>query len=281
MHPRSIVVALAIICGVTLSLSAKESLGSRGLAGAGLVTFTAHDYGYTGPDRVPAGMTTVEIINQGQDPHHAQLVKLAPGKTLAEFHAAMKQDPLHPPQWVRFLGGPNAIFPGDRTAATMRLDAGQYLILCLIPDKDGVPHVALGMEKAFVVTPARTASLAEPSPDLTITQHDFHFTLSKPITAGMRTIQVVNAGSQPHEVVLVKLEPGMKAKDFIAAVEPAPAGPPPGRLMGGIVGLDRGDHGFFQADFAPGSYGLICFFRDPKTGVPHFAHGMALDFTVK
>ena len=208
-------------------------------------------------------------------------MRLAPEKTVAEFDAAMKKDPLHPPRWVAFIGGPNAISPGDRTAATMRLDAGQYLVLCLIPIRTGCRTSRLGMEKPFVVTPATTAGMAEPAPDLTISQHDFHFTLSKPVSAGKRTIQVVNAGSQPHEVVLVKLAPGMKAKDFIAAVELGAAGPPPGRVAGGIVGLDRGSRGFFHADFTPGPYGLICFFPDAKSGVPHFAHGMTLDFTVE
>ena len=91
--------------------------------GRAQVVFATHDYGYTGPDRIPAGITTVEIVNQGQDLHHGQIVKLLAGKTAEEFVSAMKSNPAHWPSWVSFVGGPNGIVPGDRTTATMRLDA--------------------------------------------------------------------------------------------------------------------------------------------------------------
>jgi len=29
------------------------------------VVFTAHDYGFNGPDRLPTGLTTMQIVNQG------------------------------------------------------------------------------------------------------------------------------------------------------------------------------------------------------------------------
>lgn len=245
------------------------------------VLFIAHDYGYTGPDRIPAGMTTLEILNQGQDLHHAQLIKLAAGKTPQQFAAAMKADPIHWPAWVHFVGGPNAVMPGERAMATMRLDPGNYLVLCIIPDEKGVPHIMLGMERPLTVTPATTVSLEEPVSDLTITQRDFLFDLSRPITAGTHTIQVMNGGTQPHEAVLVQLAPGATAKDFIAAFEPGAAGPPPGRTIGGIVGLDRGGRGYFTSHLEQGRYALICFFPDQTTGRPHFAQGMISEFTVR
>ncbi|ALA56898.1 hypothetical protein [Nitrospira moscoviensis] len=245
------------------------------------VQFVAHDHGYTGPDRIPAGMTTVEIVNHGQDVHHAQIVKLAAEKTVEDFVSAMKADPVHWPGWVNFAGGPNGVMPGERASATMNLDAGHYMVLCIIPDRQGVPHVMLGMTKPFTVVPVRTVSTSEPIPDLIMTPRDFHFDLSKPITAGTQTIQVNNGGTQPHEVVVVKLEPGASVKDFIASFEPGASGPPPGRLAGGLVGLDRGRRAFFTATFEPGRYALMCFFPDQKTGQPHFAEGMISEFTVK
>ena len=96
-----------------------------------------------------------------------------------------------------------------------------------------------------------------------------------------RSYLVVNEGAQAHEVVLVKLAPAAKAKDFIAAFEPGAGGPPPGRPLGGIVGIERGARGLFTAQFDPGQYALICFFPDPKTGAPHFAQGMTWEFDVR
>jgi hypothetical protein len=249
--------------------------------GGAPVVFVAHDYGYTGPDRIPAGITTVEIVNQGQDLHHAQIVKLLAGKTAEDFVSAMKSNPAHWPSWISFVGGPNGIVPGDRTTATMRLDAGHYLLLCLIPDKKGVPHVMLGMEKRLTVIPMSTVAFDEPTPDLTITQRDFHFEISKPITAGTHTIQVTNGGGQPHEAIVIKLAPGATVKDFVAAFEPGASGPQPGRPVGGLVGIDRGGRGFFTTTFEPGRYAILCFFPDQTTGKEHFAQGMISEFTVR
>jgi hypothetical protein len=151
----------------------------------------------------------------------------------------------------------------------------------LIPDQKGVPHMALGMIKPLTVTPALHAVFSEPKADLTITQSDFAFAVSQPITAGPHIIQVMNAGGQPHEVVVVKLALGATVKDFGAALEPGGSVPPPGKPVGGLVGLERGGRAFFTGHFEPGHYGLICFFTDPKTGAPHFTNGMVLDFDVK
>lgn len=269
----------ASLCVLALASTNPAAQGQA--AQPGQVTMTATDYGFMGPELVPSGLTAVEVVNQGAEVHHAQLVRLAPGKTPADFAAAMKTDPDHPPAWVTFVGGPNAVVPGDRATAVMELQPGQHLVLCLVPNKAGVAHVALGMAKPFMVTERVGTRIPEPKPDVVITARDFQFVLSKPITAGSHTLQLVNEGGQAHEVVLVKLAPDAKAKDFIAAFEPGAAGPPPGRPLGGIVGIERGAHGVFTASFDPGSYALICFFTDAKTGAPHFAQGMTREFDVR
>jgi hypothetical protein len=245
------------------------------------VVFVAHDYGFTGPDRIPAGVTTMQIVNQGQDVHHIQLVKLPQGKTGADFSAALKADPSRLPQWMKFMGGPNAVVPGSQSVATMNLVEGEYLLICIIPDKAGAPHMALGMQKALSVKGGKSALVSEPKAGTTITLRDFQFALSQPITPGLHTIGVMNHGTQPHEVVVVQLAPGASALDFVRAVEPGGSGPPPGKPIGGLVGMETGDHAFFTAQFEPGRYGLICFFPDAATGQPHFARGMTTEFTVK
>lgn len=245
------------------------------------VLFVAHDYGFTGPDRIPAGMTTVQIINQGQDIHHIQLLQLLQGKTVEDFLAAMKADPNHFPAWVKFVGGPNAVLFGSNAVATMNLTEGNYVLVCLIPDKQGVPHVALGMQKPITVRGGKPTVVSAPKAGLTIIQADYVFSMDRPVSAGSQTIHVRNQGTQPHEVVVVKLEAGASAKDWAAAFEPGATAPPPGIPIGGVVGVDQGDHAFFTAHFEPGQYGLLCFFPDPVTGHPHFMSGMMTDFTVR
>ena len=34
---------------------------------------------------------------------------------------------------------------------TMNLEAGTYVLICFIPNPEGVPHIALGMAREFTV----------------------------------------------------------------------------------------------------------------------------------
>src|SRR2546430_11034237 len=69
-------------------------------AGPSLITLTATDYAFGVPDTLPAGLTTFRLVNQGKELHHANLVRLGEGKTLAGFQArlaAARKNPTPPP----------------------------------------------------------------------------------------------------------------------------------------------------------------------------------------
>jgi hypothetical protein len=241
----------------------------------------AHDYGFTGPDHFPAGLTTVRIVNEGQDFHHIQFLKLLQGKTATDFRTAIASDPSRLPGWVHHAGGPNAHPAGSQTSATVNLTQGDYVLICWIPDKNGVPHVALGMQKALSVRGGKPVKVSLPTPASVITQVDYQFAFSKPVVSGLRTIEVVNHGIQPHEIVVVKLFQGASVNDVIASFEPGASGPPLGELVGGITAIEKGSRMTFTSEFKPGRYGLICFVPDAATGRPHFLHGMMTEFTVE
>jgi hypothetical protein len=256
--------------------SAEEMGGSDGT-----VVFVAHDYGFRGPDRIPAGLTTVQIVNQGQDLHHIQFLKLLQGKSAADFSAAVAADPSQLPRWVLYAGGPNAHPPGSLASATVHLTEGDYVIMCWIPDKHGVPHVALGMQKALSVRGGKPMKISRPKPSIVIKQIDYQFVFSQRVEAGLQTIEVMNQGTQPHELVIVKLEQGATVKDVIASFEPGASGPPRGQLVGGITGIEQGERMYFTGEFESGRYGLICFVPDAVSGQPHFLQGMTTEFTVE
>lgn len=247
----------------------------------GTVTYVARDHGFSGPESIPAGLTAVEIVNHGQDAHQIQFIKLPGGKTAADFSAEITADPTRLPSWVQRRGGPNAVVPGARATAIIDLEPGDYVLICGIPDGRGVPHVALGMLKPLRVVAAAPRKLKAPQADLTITLMDFAFELSRPITAGAKTIHVLNTGTQPHEVVVVQLAPGASITDFAESFVPGVPVLQAGKPIGGIVGLERGLEGFFRMDFPPGTYGLICFLPDITRGAPHFSRGMMMDFAVQ
>jgi uncharacterized cupredoxin-like copper-binding protein len=241
------------------------------------VLFAAYDYGYSGPESVPAGVSTVEILNQGQDLHHAQLIRLARGKTAGDFQQALKTDP-RIPDWALLLGGPNAVVPSERARAIVNLEPGNYLVVCWIPDKDNTPHVALGMARPFKVRgKAQVSEL--PIGDVHVDEGDFSFAATANIAPGHHVVRVRNNGAQPHEVLLVQLPPDGSIAEFGEAVAKGVDSPPPGKPIGGITGLQPGSEAVFTADLTPGKYGLICFFPDEE-GALHFSRGMMTEVTV-
>ena len=243
------------------------------------VTVTAGDYSFAAPDTIPAGLTELRLLNRGTEMHHAMLIRLDTGKTMADLFAAMQTDgPL--PAWAHEAGGPNTPGPGGESNAILRLVAGRYAMICVIPSTDGKPHVMKGMAKEIVVTPAiSNTSNANMRVNSTMTLFDYAFQLSQPIQAGRQTIRVKNTAGQPHEVVFVKLQPGKKTADVLAWMEKM-EGPPPGAPIGGTTPMARGEENIITMDLAPGEYGLVCFVPDSKDGKPHAMHGMMTEFTI-
>ncbi|MFL5489799.1 MAG: hypothetical protein ACJ8AV_00190 [Gemmatimonadales bacterium] len=244
------------------------------------ITVTASDYTFDAPDSMPAGAVTVQLVNHGKELHQAQLIRLEQGKTLNDVAQFLKSGgPI--PSWIKFVGGPNGIAPGQETEATAVLSPGNYAYICLIPSPDGSIHAAKGMARPFTVTEASSTGASQiPPADVTIKLLDYDFQPSQPLKAGRQTIMVENAGPQPHEVVLLKLAPGKTTEDFGMWAEHGMKGPPPAQPLGGVTVLDKGGRGSFTADLTPGDYGFICFYPDQKDGKPHLAHGMMKTFKV-
>ena len=249
-------------------------------ATAAPVTVTATDFKLDMPDTIPAGSVTLHLVNHGKELHQAQVARLDGGKTPADFEAAMKHEG-PPPAWVKYVGGPNGIAPGQEASATTVLAPGSYVMICFIPSPDGVPHVMKGMIQPFQVTGTFDAAVGLPAADDTVRLADYTFAPSHPLTAGRHVIRVENVAQQPHELVLLQLGPGKAVADFARwATTGGMKGPPPAMPLGGVTVIEPGASGTFTADLAPGNYGLMCFVPDAKDGKPHLVHGMMKDFTV-
>src|SRR5207253_8941709 len=138
-----------LVCAAGLAFGSAAAISSGKDSGAdGHVTYTARDYEFAGPESFAGGTTEITLINQGEDLHHLQFIKLPDGKTAAHFKAAIDADPRRMPGWAIRMGGPNAIIPGAQAVAIVNLPPGRYVVICGIPDARGIPHVALGMLKA-------------------------------------------------------------------------------------------------------------------------------------
>ena len=247
--------------------------------GIRILTVTANDYAFDVPDTVPAGLTEIRLLNKGTEMHHVWLIRLSDGKTLKDLLGAIGPEG-QLPSWARDVGGPNTPGPNGQSTAILRLTAGRYAMLCVIPSKDGKPHVMKGMAKEMTVVPATSNTAgADLRISSTMTLVDYGFEFSQPLQAGKQTIRVKNAAEQGHEVVLIKLAPGKKAMDMLAWVEKM-EGPPPGAPIGGTTPMAKGEENLITVDLAAGEYGLVCFVADAKTGKPHFVHGMVKDIVI-
>lgn len=247
------------------------------------VTITANDFGYVLPSApITAGVTTVTLVNTGQELHHVQFYRLTEGKTLADFTAASKAGG-PPPAWAVPEGGPNGVLPGQQVSATLDFQPGQYALICRIPSPDGVSHDMKGMILGMEVQPAAAgaaSAAALPSGDITMSLFDFGFSMSQPITAGTHTFTVKNDATQPHEVVVVRVPPGGSMDAWKDWLSTGMKGPPPGAPFSGITDIAPGATQNFSATFEPGTYGLICFVPDATSGQPHLFLGMITQFTV-
>lgn len=281
--PRSSLVRWTPLLAVALAAAcAKQAPPPQAQAGPNHVIVTAADYAFTAPDSISAGLEMFHLVNKGPSIHHLQIVALDSGKTVGDLMAAMK-NPGPPPAWVRFVGGPNAIapIPTDTAVAWLTLPAGNYALLCLIPDTAGVPHFAKGMIRALTVTPSAATPALPPQPDIVIHLKDYAFDIRGTLTPGKHTIRIVNDGPQMHEMLIGQMAPRKKAADMVSFVETAHMrGMPPIRPLGGATTLAPGASEEIAVTLVAGDYGLWCFVPDAKDGKDHVMHGMVKDLKV-
>lgn len=241
------------------------------------VTLIATDHAFEGPDRIPAGVVRVRLVNNGKEMHHAQLMRLKGGKTIDDFAAAMASGA--PLDFVSWVGGPSMAAPGMAASATLSLRPGTYYWLCFVASPaNGTPHLEQGMIRPMVVEEGPSGELPEASNLLILSDYDFKF--AQPLTPGRHTIRVRNHAAQPHEIVLVKLMPGKTLDDLMAWVEAGEQGPPPAVPVGGMQAVDQGVVANFDLELEAGEYGALCFVPDVKDGRPHLAHGMIKQFRI-
>ena len=245
-------------------------------------TITAKDYSYDAPDTITAGMVTLRLVNQGPELHHVQLLKLDAGHTAAEFSEGLKRmkptDP--PPPWIHDVAGPNTPVPGGVQSITQELSAGEYVMICMIPSLDKVPHAMKGMVRALTVVPSTVTSAGAPASDITVKMTDYAWEVTPAITAGKHVIRLENDAAQSHEMFIAQLAPGKTAAEMAIWAEQQ-NGPPPGKPIGGITGMAKGGVVYLPVDLVPGEYGLFCFLPDAKDGKLHIEHGMITQFAVK
>ena len=142
--------------GMAASIEVSGDENAADLPDADL-TVLGTEYGFSGDITVAAGEVVLAFTNESgsQEPHEANVFKLADGMTVEEFLAILTAEgdeaaPAGPPPFAP-VGGAQAVLPGDTTLAKLDLEAGNYALICFVPNAEGAPHFALGMVAALTV----------------------------------------------------------------------------------------------------------------------------------
>jgi hypothetical protein len=130
--------------GMMQGLTVKPGTGAAIPAPRADVDITLSDYKFTLSKALAPGAHTFSVRTDAQQPHEIELIKLAPGKTADDFKKFLEKPEGPPPGSA--IGGVAPILPGFTNYFSADLTAGDYLLICFIPDaKDGKPHFAHGM----------------------------------------------------------------------------------------------------------------------------------------
>ena len=110
------------------------------------------DYDFETSPALTAGRRTILVENGGPQPHELALLKLAPGKTTADF-ATWAETGMKGPPPAEPIGGVVLLDKGARGTFEVDLTPGDYGLICFVPDaKDGKPHLVHGMMKTIKVS---------------------------------------------------------------------------------------------------------------------------------
>lgn len=237
--------------------------------------YTIRGMAFEGPVAIPAGMTTITVVNEAdRDGDTFALISLRGGRTLDEFFTTMGMlfsgELSVIPDWIDFHGG-SPIALDDERSYTIFLSPGTHYLLSIGGDEEG-PYAARGLLLPIEVeAPAVDASV-------TITMRDYEFEIEGTLVAGTQVVRVHNAANQPHEVLMIPLPPGVGLEEMLAAADEV-EGEVPGQGLQGMWALNPGETVYVTVNLMEGTYGVICFI--PDAGGPHFMQGMATEVSVR
>ena len=243
-----------------------------------VVTITAREYAFDGPDSIDSGPTALRLVSAGREQHFLGLIRIAGSHTLADYRRALTLKRM--PSWAIPAGGVGTISPGGAATTILNLKPGLYAMICDMQDAHGTPHMMEGMIRSLAVSSRGNGALI-PKPDLTIDLTEFAFLGPDTPQPGLRAIRVRNAGSQPHMALVWRLAPGKSARAVIHWMNTPSDRSNPIALVGGVPDLAPGQEAQLSIQLQVGHYLLICLVDDPQDHKGHYQKGMVKEFTVR
>ena len=263
MIKRTIVFILGFLASGSVASLADTSLSP--LAGQ-IIDVTAGNFYFRAPTTARPGLTTFRL-HSPHNGHELVLARLEDGHTAMDLVNAMIAGA--PTPWAKKLGGPAFPAPGGTTNATYLLEPGKYVIYCQVRAKDGQRHFQKGMFTELTVPAGHRVPGKLPSPDVVVTEVDYKWIFSTPLTAGRHVLRVTNAGTVTHELKFIRVLPGHTAAQSLAW---KPGQPRVDQPFAAITSLEPGVSIITTIDFRPGDYTVWC--------VTQLKHGMVQTLSI-
>jgi hypothetical protein len=286
-------VAVIAACGAVLVGVAPGA----GAASSNTLSVTAGEYAYILKGKPQPGWVNIQFKNGGVEYHMMVVVALKKGVTAAQLKkVAISNDDAAFGKIAQgdgnVYGLPELLAPGQQTATYTELKAGHYGVMCFITAPDGVPHVAHGMVKTFDVTGSKSSAKPPQDGVVDVTMTDTSITVPSGDAPQHTTIKVTNAGTNPHNFVIVKLESGKTLDDAKAYFDaffdsgtapagtaPAPAGTAPATIVGGVGDITPGGIAYLDWNLKSGHYGYVS--TDGDLPNDDYSKGMKGEFDIK
>ena len=275
-------------CGVSLAVKI-DFISSAALVAACLISvgcqeqkdtapfrIIATDAGFDAPDTVPTGLRHIIFENRGSEIHEAMLVKLPKGMSPENYVAAVKKGSLFPEGALDY-SGPGLTSPGETAEMWLRVDPGQYILICWNKDHDKTTPV-----HPFTVEAVGAKDERVPKENLVLKLFDYRFELSGDLHKGVQVIRVETPGPSMHEIDIYRLHEGKTVADLQSWRKQHEHGPAPAEASGGA--LDSHDISrmvWLRKKFAPGRYVLHCEMPVTSTELTHADVGMVRELEIR
>jgi hypothetical protein len=236
----------------------------------------ATDAGFEAPDRLAAGLRHIVFENRGSEIHEGMLVKLPKGMSADEYVTAVNKGSLFPEGALDY-SGPGLTSSGVTAEMWLRVDPGQYIIICWNKDHDKTTPV-----HSFIVEEIGAADDRLPKEDVLLKLFDYQFELDRALRKGVQVIRVETPGPTMHEVDIYRLNDGRTVEDLKRWRKQHEGGSSPAEALGGA--LDSHDIKrvvWLRKQFTPGRYVLHCEMPVANTKLTHDDLGMVREIEIK
>lgn len=239
------------------------------------------------PSTVSAGLVEIELRNNGDMLHDAQLFRIDGDRTAGDVVSALEQSDNEPkPRWLHPTGGVAPTAPGETATVTQVLQPGTYYVADTQERKTASGgHLTNAAKRGIARIEVRGETGDElPDAAATITAREYEFDAER-VEAGTNSVTFRNAGREFHQVAAFPIPAGVSWRAGRRAVLRrwgdtgwVPVAVPDEHAT---TVFEGGGEQVVEMTFEPGRYLLLCFVSDWTGGSPQWMSGMESRMTVR